>query len=361
MSGINTGIELYMRREYDKALQIFRKVAKRKSDDPEANIMKGLALYNLGRYPEVLEACRIAMNYGGDLSEEYEEIGSMHHDDKMYDEASEYLLAAAFMDEIIMKAKYVRAKALFRMGVRDEAIHEINFEMKLDPDNPDERHILTMILSEMCHMEDMGYIKDMGSEGAASIEHMHGRMYRNFWSHHEEYMEKLKGRLNAADLAVGMRGDDAGNHAARAKILFDMECYQDALEAIIEALSLNPLNARYHYVQADVLRMLGRMPECRQDAEESLSLDPDDQEARALNGFCLYKEGRLDEGRAMIDAAYWKDAASQMTCCYMAYVMYEEGERKKALDVCKSAVLRHPEKQELRFLLAAMLEDALVP
>ena len=29
--------------------------------------------------------------------------------------------------------------------------------------------------------------------------------------------------------------------------------------------------------------------------------------------------------------------------------------------VCKSAVLRHPENQELRFLLATMLEDSLVP
>ena len=343
------------RGEYKKAVWHLSRIASRRPNDPEVNIVKGLALYNLGRYPEALEACRIAMNYGGDLSEEHEELCHWYRKEKMYDKASESNLTVALMDEIIMKAKYVRAKALFRVGMRDEAIHEINFEMKLDLGNPDERHILTMILSEMC------YIEDVDSEDAVPIAHMHGAMYQDFWSHREQYKEKLEKRLKAADLAVGMHGDEANNHAVRAKILFDMEHYQDALEAITEALSLNPFNARYHYVKADVLQKLGRMPECRKESEESLSLDSDYQEARALNGFCLYKEGRRDEGRAMIDAAYKKDATGQMTCCYMAYVMYKEGERKTALEVCKSAMLRRPEKQELRFLMVAMLEEVLEP
>ena len=189
------------------------------------------------------------------------------------------------MDEIIMKAKYVGAKALFRMGVRDEAIHEINFEVQLDLGNPDERHILTMILSEMCYMEDAD------SADAASIAHMHSEMFRDLWSRHEQHKKKLEERLKAADLAIALHGDEAGNHTERAKILFGMEKYRDALEAITEALNLNPPNARYHYVKAEVLRMLGRMAECRKEAEESLSLDPDDQEARALDGF-LPVQGR---------------------------------------------------------------------
>ena len=341
--------------EYKKAVWHLSRIASRMPNDPDVNILKGLALYSLGRYPEALEACRIAINYGADLSEEQEELCPIYDKEEMYDEAVKCIVTAASMDEIIMKAKYVRAKALFRVGMRDEAIHEINFEVQLDLGNPDERHILTMILSEMCYMEDVN------SADAASIAHMNGEMYRDFWSHREEYKEKLGERLKAADLAVDMRGDEANNHAVRAKILFDMENYRGALEAITEALSLNPLNARYHYVKAEVLRMLGRMPECRKEAEESLSLDPDDQEARALNGFCLYREGRRDEGRAMIGAAYKKDPGRQMTCYYMAFVTSQEGERKEALGVCKSAMLRHPENQELRFLMVTMLEEVLKP
>ena len=313
-----------------------------------------------------MEACRIAENYGGDLSEEYEEMCDVYNAEKMYDKASECGLTADLMDEIIIKAKYVRAKALFRVGMRDEAIHEINFEMKLDLGNHDERHILTMILSEMCYMEDAD------STDVASIAHMHGEMFRDFWSHRKEYKEKLKERLKTADLAVDMRGNEANNHAVRAKILFDMENYLGALEAIIEALSLNPFNARCHYVKAEVLRKLGRMPECRKEAKEARALDPDDREARALDpddrearaldGFCLYKEGRRERGICDGRRRHTrKDPGSQMTCYYMAYVTFKEGERGTALDICKVAVLHHPEKQELRFLLAAMLEDVLEP
>ncbi len=355
MKDVDECAGMVRRGEYEKAVRHLSRLASREPNDPGVNILKGLALYNLGKYPEALKACIIAINYGADISEEHEELRDMCNAEKMYDKASECGLTAALMDEIIMKAKYVGAKALFRMGVRDEAIHEINFEVQLDLGNPDERHILTMILSEMCYMEDVD------SADAASIEHMHSEMFRDLWSRHEQYKKKLEERLKAADSAIALHGDEAGNHTERAKILFGMEKYRDALEAITEALNLNPPNARYHYVKADVLRMLGRMPECRKEAEESLSLDPDDQEARALDGFCLYREGRRDEGRAMIGAAYKKDPGRQMTCYYMAFVTSQEGERKEALGVCKSAMLRHPENQELRFLMVTMLEEVLKP
>ncbi len=355
MVEIDECADMIRRGEYAKAVLHLSRIATSKPNDPEANILKGLALYNLNRYPEALEACRVAMNYGGDLSEKYEELWHLYEEEKMHDEASEYRLLAALMDEIILKAAYVRAKALFRVGMLDDAIHEINFEMRLDPDDPGERHALMMIVSEMCHMEDLG------SEDASSAARTRGPMYSNFWSHHEELMGRFGERLKAADLAVGIHGDEAGNHAARAEILFSMAKYRDALEAIAEALGLSPLNARYHYLKADALRMLGGLAECRKEAEESLSLDPNDQEARALNGFCLYREGRRDEGGKMIRSAYEKDNTSQMTCFYMAYVAFQEGDRKTALDICKSAMLRHPEKQELRYLLVTMLEETLRP
>ncbi len=355
MVEIDECADMIRRGEYEKAVLHLSRIATSKTNDPEANILKGLALYALGRYPEALEACRVAMNYGGDLSEKYEELWHLYEEAKMHDEALEYRLLAALMDEIILKAAYVRAKALFRVGMLDDAIHEINFEMQLDPDDPDKHHVLMMILGEMCHVEDAG------SKGGTSTVHMHGAMFQDIWRYHEVYGEMLREMLRAADWAVGIHGDEAGNHAARAEILFDMEKYRDALEAITEALSLNPLNARYHYIKADVLRMLGRASECRKEVEESLSLDPDDQEARALNGFCLYKEGRLDEGDEMVRSAYEKDATSPMTCCYMAYVTLQEGDRKKALDICKSAMLRHPDRQELRSLMVAMLEYVIRP
>ena len=60
MSDINAGIELYRRGEHEKALQIFRRIAKCKSRDPEPHALVGIALHKLGRQFEALEACEEA-------------------------------------------------------------------------------------------------------------------------------------------------------------------------------------------------------------------------------------------------------------------------------------------------------------
>ena len=113
MVEIDECADMIRRGEYEKAVLHLSRITTSKPNDPEANILKGLALYSLGRYPEALEDCRVAMNYGGDLSEKYEELWHLYEEAKMHDEASEYRLLAALMDEIILKAAYVRAKALF--------------------------------------------------------------------------------------------------------------------------------------------------------------------------------------------------------------------------------------------------------
>ena len=57
---ISAGIKLYRQKKYEKALRIFRRMAKRKSDDPEAHALVGMALHKLGRQFEALDACHEA-------------------------------------------------------------------------------------------------------------------------------------------------------------------------------------------------------------------------------------------------------------------------------------------------------------
>ena len=57
MSGISTGIELYRREEYEKALRIFRRIAKREARDPESHALVRMALHKIGRHFEALDAC----------------------------------------------------------------------------------------------------------------------------------------------------------------------------------------------------------------------------------------------------------------------------------------------------------------
>ncbi len=60
VSGINAGIEPYRRGEHEKALRIFRRIAKHKNCGLEPRALVGIALHKLGRQFEALEACEEA-------------------------------------------------------------------------------------------------------------------------------------------------------------------------------------------------------------------------------------------------------------------------------------------------------------
>ena len=122
---ISAGIKLYRQKKYEKALRIFRRMAKRKSDDPEAHALVGMALHKLGRQFEALDACHEAQALA-DVAvrthcAEINAAREMGRDDLVDDATAK---AVSAYDSTI-RAGYVRAKALDKLARFDEAAAEL--------------------------------------------------------------------------------------------------------------------------------------------------------------------------------------------------------------------------------------------
>ena len=356
MAKIGECIDMIRRGQYEKAIWHLSRIATREPDNPEVHSLEGLAHYRLDRYSKAIEACDRVRGIGDELFQEYARL----IDDLIwygrYDKVAAGRQMAARIRDASVRAKYVKAKSLFRLGKRDEALEWINVEMLLDPNIPGERSILAMILGEMC-------FRDEASEPDDDVwfTHVRGPLFNEFWNYMGDRKAMLEEKFDIAVFMARIQKKEASTHEKLARILNDMGKQQRALNAIDKAIGINPLNVMHRYVRAEILRALDRRRDCDREIKEALALDMYHVETVALSGFRLCEKGYVDKGRVRISYAFLKDSLNPVTCYYQAYVLFHDGCRKEALGLCKSAMLRHPENRKLRYLLVTMLDDVLWP
>ena len=154
VSGINVGIKLYRQGKYEKALRIFRRMAKRKSDDPEAHALVGMALHKLGRQFEALDACHEAQALADVAVQthcaEINAAREMGRDDLVGNATAKAVRAYDSM----IRAGYVRAKAQDKFGMVDEPLIDLGVCVDMDDEDPEERRILDMILYRIGSHDD---------------------------------------------------------------------------------------------------------------------------------------------------------------------------------------------------------------
>ena len=351
MTGTDECIGMIRRREYKKALWHLSRIATREPENPEVHSLKGMALYKLGRYPKAIEVCDRVQGIGDELFQKYSDLAADLRWNWQDEEALEPQRMAARMYEAPLRAKYVKAKSLFRMGMPDEALDWINAEMHLDPSVSGERSILATILSEMCCLDEAFEPDDVRSA------RLLGALFREFWRRRLDRRARLEEKLDTASFIADTRQNDADAHAEMAKILNDMNKWPRALEAIDRALDLNPLNAGNRYIRAEILLALDRRRDCDREIKEALTLNPSHPEALAFSGFRLCKKGYNEKGRSRIKSAFRKDSLGSVTSYYEAYARFHAGNRIEALDLCRSAMLRYPEDRRLRFLMTTILDN----
>jgi tetratricopeptide (TPR) repeat protein len=99
------------------------------------------------------------------------------------------------------------------------------------------------------------------------------------------------------DTAAREIPDDTAPLILRGAILFDLERYEDALDAFTSVLQREPDIGRVHFNRARVLRRLGRYPEALADYEQAFQLVPEleRQGARELTAITLAMAGRYDD------------------------------------------------------------------
>ena len=143
---IDAGIKLYRQKKYEKALRIFRRMAKRKSDDPEAHALVGMALYKLGRYEKAIDACYEALVLADMVIHMHCTGMNAAREMKRDDLVDAAAAKAVNAYDAMFRACYVRAKAQDKFGMVDEPLIDLGVCVDMDDEDPEERRILDMIL-----------------------------------------------------------------------------------------------------------------------------------------------------------------------------------------------------------------------
>ena len=342
------GYGLYLRGAYEEALRRFSAAADMSPDKPEPHRLKGMALYRLGRYADSVEsldeALRVAKaQYRSGLAKARTLRGVGKHE-----EAQEHEIDAQFESiHHTTKARHVRAKALFRLGRTDDALDDLDANLRLDPGNIE---VLELILQEACGKEDKKERRPdhivptcVPFSGRASCTLSHGM--------------DLERMLERAEADARLCPPDADSRAEMARISSLLSMPERALDEIDAATSLDPSDAGYHAAKAGMLCGMGRMGECRGSADDALALDPQNQQAAAWKGLCLYLDGLQGDGCDMVDSAYCKSPDDRVACLCMAYVMCCEGDIAYALYICMESFREDPHDGRTRLLLGALLDE----
>ena len=344
MSGINTGIKLYRRREYDKALRIFRKAAKRKSDNPEPHALVGMALHKLGKQFEALDACdetlvlteEIIITHCAGMNAARE----MGRDD-LVDNAARKAMSAY---DSMFRACYVKAKALGKLTMFDEAAAELGGCMDLNPEDPIEHEILDMIQYAVYTQGNrhgrrttpIRELEDSPPESENETQRRTRKLVNTFTS------------TNA--YSYSFPDPDAAASHNRPSWL------ESILESIDKNLELDSRDAEAYRSKADMMHDVGRMRECDEALDAALAIDPGDLKSAATRGLRLYEDDRVEEGRRMVEECFAKNRLDDTVRFCRALLLACDGNREGAVEECKSAILDYPHLNRLHALMAAMLE-----
>ena len=344
VSGINVGIKLYRQGKYEKALRIFRKAAKRKSDDPEVHAMVGMALHKLGRQFEALDACHEAQALADVAVQthcaEINAAREMGRDDLVGNATAKAVRAYDSM----IRAGYVRAKAFGMLTMFDEAAAELGGCVDLNHEDPTEREILDMIRYALFtqgnrHGRRAVPIREPGDsppEPETGTQRRTRNLVNTFTS------------TNAYKYSFPDPDADAGPDRP--------SWLESLLESIDKNLELDAGDVEAYRRKADMMHDVGRMRECDEALDAALAIDPGDLKSAATRGLRLYEGGRVEEGRRLVEECFARNNLDDTVRFCRAFLLACEGDREGAVEACKSAILDYPNLSRLHALIVAILE-----
>ena len=344
VSGINVGIKLYRQKKYEKALRIFRKAAKRKSDDPEVHALVGMALTSsAGNSRRWMRATRRRLLADVAVQTHCAEINAareMGRDDLVGNATAK---AVSAYDSMI-RAGYVRAKAFGMLTMFDEAAAELGGCVDLNHEDPTEREILDMIRYALFTQGNrhgrravpIREPEDSPPEPETGTQRRTRNLVNTFTS------------TNAYFYSFPDPDADAGPDRP--------SWLESLLESIDKNLELDAGDVEAYRRKADMMHDVGRMRECDEALDAALAIDPGDLKSAATRGLRLYEGGRVEEGRRLVGECFARNNLDDTVRFCRAFLLACEGDREGAVEACKSAILDYPHLNRLHALMVAILE-----
>lgn len=123
---------------------------------------------------------------------------------------------------------------------------------------------------------------------------------------------------------------DAEQRVERARELFEMEQWPEALAEIDAALEMNPYNAAWHCNRGYILDQLGRIEEAVIAFEQATDLDPNDKEALLALGMDLTRLNRCAQALDAFEAIQRVDPSFEPSYCQRIVTYTQMGQHDRA-------------------------------
>lgn len=165
--------------------------------------------------------------------------------------------------------------------------------------------------------------------------------------------QKTDPAIEEARAAIGAGPDLSFGHYAMSRVLFNADNVKDAERAIDAAIGLDPGDADYHALKANLRFVRTDWPGALAAAEEALRLDPEHETAANLRGMALVKLGRKREAEAALDGLLARDPENALSQANQGWTQLERNDPKRALEHFRESLRIDP---TLDWARAGMIE-----
>src|SRR3954471_1845213 len=127
--------------------------------------------------------------------------------------------------------------------------------------------------------------------------------------------------------------NDAEQRVERAQELFEQRRWQEALEELQAATSINPYNAAWFYNLGLTLDQLDRRDEAIGAYEQAIAIDGHDQQALLRLGADLHEVGRYHDSIAVLEQLQQSDSSFEPSFCgrILSYAELDQHEQAEEM------------------------------
>jgi len=224
---------------------------------------QGIALGNLGKYDEAIEAFDKAI----EINPQYE------------------------------AAWYLKGAALNRQGMYNDAIQAYDKAIEINPRNESMWHSKGITLGNQGKYEEAGQAFDEAIE--INPDNDVGWYLKGAALHQ---LDKYDEAIEAINKSIEINPQDADAWYLKGMVLYDLGRSEEAIQAFDNSAQINPQNGDAWYYKGEALYFSGRFDEAIQAIDKAIEIDPQDADAWYIKSMALDDVGKKEEA----DLAYNK-------------------------------------------------------
>ena len=286
----NLGAMAQEAKEWESALQYFRKALEIEPNHAEAHSNLGVTLQELGRLDEAEASYKQTIALNPDYAEAYNNLGNTLKELGRLDEAE-----ASYTQAIALKPDYAEAHSnlgvtLQELGRLDEAEASYKQAIALNPDYAQAYNNLGNTLKELGRLDEA----EVSFKQAVALKPDFAEAHSNLGVTLQEL-----GRLDEAEVcfkqAIVLKPDFAEAHSNLGSTLHELGRLDESLASCSQAIALNPDLVEAHSNLGNTLQELGRLEEAEASYTRAIALKPNFANAHCNLGITLQKLGKSDK------------------------------------------------------------------